>query len=176
MKVAIFLDGGYVDKVLKNDFTGTNIDYGKLSKEISQNKEILRTFYYHCLPYQGNPVTTEERERFSKAQKFHSALERLPRYEVRRGTLVKRDDRFEQKGIDTLLSIDLVKFAASGKITDAFLVAGDADFVPAVCVAKEYGVNVILYYSQHSYHKNLWQACDERIIIDQNLIQKIRRI
>lgn len=175
MKVAVFIDGGYLDKVLKKEFGAALIDYHKLSVELSGGKEILRSYYYHCLPYQSNPPTEDERVRFSKAQGFHSALERLPRYEVRCGTLVKRDNHFEQKGIDTLLSIDIVKFAASGKITDAFLIAGDGDFTPAVKVVKECGVNVILYYSRSSFHYSLWQACDERITISQTLVDKILR-
>jgi uncharacterized LabA/DUF88 family protein len=160
---------------MKNEFGMPHIDYGKLAKEVAQGKEILRTYYYHCLPYQSNPPTEEEKQRFSKAQAFHSALERLPRFEVRCGTLVKRDGDFEQKGIDTLLSIDLVKAATSGKITDAFLIAGDGDFTPAVKAAKESSVNVMLYYSKSSCHRSLWQACDERIIINQPFVNKILR-
>jgi uncharacterized LabA/DUF88 family protein len=175
MKVVIFVDGGYINKILKNEFQMPPIDYGKLSKEVADGKEILRTYYYHCLPYQSNPATPEEKIRFSKAQGFHSALEKLPRYEVRCGSLVKRDDHFEQKGIDTLLSIDLVKAATSGKITDAFLIAGDGDFIPAVKAAKESSVNVILYYSANSCHHGLWQICDERFVIDQTFVDKIRK-
>jgi uncharacterized LabA/DUF88 family protein len=115
MKIAIFIDGGYLDTIAKR--CGVKIDYCKLSVDVSQGKE--------------------EKTRFSNAQKFHQALERLPRYEVRTGRLVRRGDEYEQKGVDTLLSIDLVNLAASGKISDAVLVAGDSDFMPAVKVAKD---------------------------------------
>ncbi|MBI5886873.1 MAG: NYN domain-containing protein [Deltaproteobacteria bacterium] len=88
MKIAIFIDGGYLDKVVKNEFgIHVHIDYEKIAKELSLGKEILRTYYYHCEPYQSNPTTSDEKERFSKAQKFHSMLNKLPRYEVRLGKL-----------------------------------------------------------------------------------------
>ncbi len=105
-------------------------------------------------------------------------LERLPKYEVRLGKLAFRNGEFEQKGVDTLLSIDLVNLAASGKISDAVLMAGDSDFIPAVKVAKNYGINIHLYHSKikGQYHDALWQICDERIPIDAGLINKIKFI
>ena len=90
MKVAIFIDGGYIEKVMKHEFPSFRIDYGKLPSAISRDKEILRTYYYNCLPYQGDPPTDEERERFSRRQRFHAFLNSLPKYEVREGKLVKR--------------------------------------------------------------------------------------
>ena len=177
MKVAIFIDGGYLDKIAKDEFN-VRIDYEKLSKELSLGKEILRTYYYHCEPYQSTPVTTEERERFSKAQKFHGALIRLPRYEVKLGQLQCIRGEFRQKGVDTLLSIDIVNLAASSKISDVVLLAGDSDYLPAIKVAKEHGVNVTLYHSKERshYHNALWEICDERFSIDLGLIEKIKRI
>ena len=176
MKIAIFIDGGYLDKVFKNEFT-SYADLSKISQEICQGKEILRTYYYNCLPYQSSIPTQAENDRFSKAQKFYCAIERLPRFQIRYGKLAYRNGEFEQKKIDTLLSIDLVNLAASGKISDAVLVAGDSDFMPAVEVVKGYGVNVILYHSQRrdSYHTSLWQMCDERYAIDINLVNKIKK-
>jgi uncharacterized LabA/DUF88 family protein len=175
MKIAIFIDGGYLDKISKK--YGLFVNFVSLSKEMANGKEILRTYYYNCLPYQGSPPTPEEKERFSKAQKFYKALERLPRYEVREGRLAKRGTEFEQKGIDTLLSIDLVNLAASGQISDAVLLAGDSDFLPAVKVAKEHGVNVFLYHGKdrYDYHDSLWTICDERIPIDLAFLDKVKR-
>jgi uncharacterized LabA/DUF88 family protein len=164
LKVAIFIDGGYLDKILQNEFMARKIDYGKLSNVLSLGKEVLRTYYYNCMPYQSSPTTDEESDRFSKAQRFYDRLEKLPKYEVRLGKLAKRDGVFVQKGIDTLMSIDIVSLAASGKIEDAVLLAGDSDFVPAVNVVKTYGVNVTLFHSKNrnNYHNDLWKACDER--------------
>lgn len=175
MKIAIFIDGGYLDKISKK--YGFPVDFNRLSQEMANGKEILRTYYYNCLPYQGSPPSQEEKERFSKAQKFYKALERLPRYEVREGRLAKRGAEFEQKGIDTLLSIDLVNLAASGKISDAVLLAGDSDFLPAVKVAKDHGVNIFLYHSRdkYDYHESLWLICDERIAIDSAFLDKVKR-
>jgi uncharacterized LabA/DUF88 family protein len=175
MKVAIFIDGGYVEKVMKNEFYPDRIDYSKLPVALSRGKEILRTYYYNCLPYQGNPPTEEEKDRFSKRQRFHKMLMRLPKYEVREGRLVKRGSEFGQKGIDTLLSVDLVNLSASNKISDAVLLAGDYDYIPAITVAKDHGVNITLYYSKASVHNSLWELCDERFVFSREFVESIKR-
>ena len=38
---------------------------------------------------------------------------------------------FEQKGIDTLLSIDMVNLAATKQVSNIILLAGDSDYIPA---------------------------------------------
>lgn len=99
----------------------------------------------------------------------------MPRFEVRTGKLALRNGKYEQKGVDTLLSIDLVNLAASGKISDASLLAGDSDFIPAVKVAKNHGVNVFLYHASDRdwYHNSLWEICDERISINLDFLRKV---
>ena len=174
MKVSIFIDGGYLEKILKNEFGQIPIDFDKLSSALARGKEILRTYYYNCLPYQSSPPTEDERARFSRRQKFHTMLTRLPKYEVREGRLVRRGSEFEQKGIDTLLSIDLVNLAASNKISEAILLAGDYDFVPAVSVVKTHGVNITLYHSR-SCNQGLWDLCDERFPLTRELVESLRR-
>ena len=177
MKTAIFIDGGYLDQILKKEYNRASIDYAKLSKEISNNNLILRTYYYHCPPYQSNPPTDAERTRVSNTDRFHASLNRLPKFQVRLGRLAKRDGKVAQKGVDTLLSVDMVTLAATRQISDAILSAGDYDFIPAITVAKEHGVNITLYHSKEkgSYHDSLWNICDMRHSIDQTLIDNIKR-
>ena len=61
-------------------------------------------------------------------------------------------------------------------MSNIVLLAGDSDYVPAVEVAKTHGVGIILYHSQRtdSYHKDLWNVCDERFPINQSMINKIK--
>lgn len=93
-----------------------------------------------------------------------------------RGTDNAGNKSFEQKGIDTLLSIDMVNLAATRQVSDIILLAGDSDYIPAIEVTKTHGVGVILYHSQRkdSYHINLWMACDERVPINPAVINKIK--
>ena len=177
-RIAIFIDGAYLDFVLKDHFGLPRVDFHRLAEHMAGGIEILRTYYYHCPPYQGSPPTPEERERFSRADRFHKYLERLPRYEVRLGRLARRYDeqgnlRFEQKRVDIKLGVDMALLAGKSQIIHAALVAGDSDFLPAIEAAKVEGVLVHLYHGP-TYHKDLWDQCDERTLIDQALIDAIR--
>ena len=98
-RVAIFIDGAYLDFMLRDEFNGARIDYSLLSRSLSCNLDILRTYYYHCLPYQGSPPTLEESERFAKAESFFNSLRRLPRYEVRLGKIAFRGTSLEGKAL-----------------------------------------------------------------------------
>jgi uncharacterized LabA/DUF88 family protein len=182
MRAAIFIDGAYFEKVIKNEFGEITIDFKKLVEVLTDGRELLRTYYYNCLPYQSTVPTPEESKRFANKERFFSYLRRLPRFNIRLGKLAFRGtDRegnkvFEQKGIDTLLSIDMVNLAATKQVSNIILLAGDSDYIPAIEVTKTHGVGAILYHSQRrdSYHINLWEACDERCPINQSLINKIK--
>ena len=179
-RIAIFIDGAYLDNVLRDEFHNTQIDYAALSNLLAGDMNILRTYYYHCPAYRSNPSTPQEDERYSSQRRFFAALERLPRYTVRLGRLAHRgSDRqgrpiFEQNQVDILLGVDLVQLAAKQAIQEAVLVAGDSDFIPAVLVAKFEGVLVRLYHG-HRPQSELWQEADERIQLTQILIDSVRR-
>jgi uncharacterized LabA/DUF88 family protein len=173
-KAAVFVDGGFFGKVL-DDLGKPRIDFEKLSDNLCADNKRLRTYYYDCLPYQGDPPTPEERERYSKKSRWLDKLLLLPRFEVRLGKL---SPRFEQKGVDILFSVDLVRMSWAKQIDRAILITGDSDFIPAVNAAKETGIIVELYYyiSPHengpSTHQELIRAVDERYMINQDLIDR----
>jgi uncharacterized LabA/DUF88 family protein len=109
------------------------------------------------------------------SDRFFTALDRLPRFEIRFGRLRKTNSNppFEQKGVDVLLSVDLVRLSSSNKIDKAILVSGDSDFVPAVRVAKDEGVIVELFYSKgQNLSRELYQICDDRFDITKDMIDK----
>ena len=163
-KIAIFIDGGYLYRILEDDFGGLKIDYKKLSSLIAANHSLLRTYYYDCPPYESPKPTNEEIQRKSAKQRFFSALEKIERYEVRLGRLRFTGEKYEQKGVDVHLAIDLVQLASKHLITYAALIAADNDFVPAVKVAKNEGVVVQLYHGKSfDRRQHLWQVCDDRI-------------
>jgi uncharacterized LabA/DUF88 family protein len=178
-RTAVFIDAAYLQFVLKEEFGRPSIEFSVLVSRMTGSRELLRAYYYDCLPYQSATPTDEERERFAKRQKFHHALSRIPRFDIRLGKLEKRGTEggkpvFEQKRVDILLSVDLVQLAAKHQITDAMIIAGDSDFLPAIEVAKQEGVVVHLYHGAYP-HNDLVQRCDERTRIDADFIAAIKR-
>ena len=195
-RLAIFVDGGYLDSLAEDEFS-MRVDMGKLGDEIRQiittksqdNVELLRTFYYDCLPYKSNPPTEEEALRFGKKRRFFSALSYLPRFSVREGRLVFRDKDakgkpiFQQKRVDLLLGLDFALLSGKQKIAHAAVVSGDSDLVPAFSVAKEEGILVWLFHGPRiskkdgssTFANELWQEADERYEIDSKFMRRIQR-
>lgn len=175
---AIFVDGGYFDRVSR-DCGSPRIDFGKLATELAKPNDLLRTYYYHCLPYQSVPPTQEEIDRHLGKQRFFSALNRLNRFEVREGKLefrgVDKDTLkpiFEQKRVDIYLGVDLVLLAVKNKIARAILITGDSDFLPAIRAAKNEGVLIHLFHGSgpQQPHRDLWEEADDRTLITPDLL------
>ncbi len=179
-RVAILIDGGYLDRVLKDEFQGTRIRFDALSKQLAGDSDILRTYYYYCPRYQENNPTIEESERYERQQSFFTKLGNLPRFTVRLGRLAYRVDgnlerpRFEQKMVDMYLGVDMVKLAVKQEIQEVILVAGDSDFIPAVQAAKQEGVLVRLCHGGNS-SEDLRRECDERIQFSPQIVEAVRR-
>ena len=90
--IAIFIDGAYLQKISYQASITYRMDISKLVDCIAGDLPIRRVYYYDCLPYQSPQPTEEEKDRFSKKQKFFQALESFDRMEVRLGRLEKRGE------------------------------------------------------------------------------------
>jgi len=195
-RLAIFIDGGYLDALAEDEFK-IRIDYEKLVSKIQEivasktpeSVDLLRTLYYHCLPYQSSHPTAVEAMRYSKKRSFFSALKRIPRFAIREGRLnYKGIDNmgkpiFQQKRVDLMLGLDFALLSGKQQITHAVIVSGDSDLLPAFHVAKEEGILVWLFHGppiskkdgSATYAHELWESADERFEIDLNFMQDIER-
>lgn len=177
---AVFIDGGYLSKILKQHFNEAAIDYSLFAKECAESHEIFRVYYYDCPPYQSTHPTTWERDFISKRQKFLAALPRLSRFEVRLGRLEHRgiDDKgnpiFQQKRVDLQMGLDIASLASKGRVEMIVLVSGDSDLMPAVEFAKNESILVRLVHGpRQTYHQDLWDKVDERKEISEELIRHV---
>lgn len=170
MRAAIFIDGGYFLQQLKNAKHTPN--YEKISDHLlatirkAAPVDLLRCYFYYCAPWMPQNPSEEALRRMENHKTFVNELESLSRWQVRLGKLEKRWDGqkeyFEQKRVDVLLSIDMVRHATAGHIHHAILIAGDSDFIPAVQAAKESGVVVSLWCGgTNTVHKDLVTLVDE---------------
>jgi len=183
-RAAVLIDGGYLDKV-RLSFNKPILDIVKFSDIIcGDNCERFRTYYYDALPWVGETPNPQDLQRRQAKQRYLDSLRMLHRVEVRLGEVQRIEVKctkgqnhinFIQKLVDVLLSVDVVRLAWGGFIDKIVLVSGDRDFLPAVNAGKDAGVIIKLVYANppHAYvHTNLLMACDERQIIDQELVKK----
>lgn len=184
-RCSVFLDGGYLDKVLRLDFPGRRIDYEKLVNAMAVPDEMLRAYYYHCMPYRSNPQTDEERERYSRMHRFTTKLAYLPRFEIRLGRLVRRgttdegEPLFVQKRVDCMVGVDMALLAGKRHVTRIALLTGDSDLIPAVEAIKREAVLVTLWHGTTGGRtppsRELFECCDERCEINDQFISPLIR-
>jgi len=172
-KAGLFIDGGYFNKI-KNNLGTRDIDFLKLSDSICNiiNVKRLRTYYYHCMPIKTKNDKEDDR-RISRMESFLTKLKRLPRFEIKLGKLQMIGGKFRQKMVDVLMSIDIMDMCFDKQISNVIIVAGDADFVPAIKKAKSYGAIVHLFYHPSSVHNELLDNVDELHEIDKELISEL---
>ena len=182
-KCAIYIDGGYLDNVLRRDHKSVRFDYGKFMTRTRGGDDLLRAYYYHCMPYQSSPPTDEERKRFAAKQRFINVLNHIPRVEVRLGDLQRHgvtkngDDIYVQKRVDVMMAVDMVLLAAKHRVDRIVLLTGDSDAIPAVEAVKAEGVIVTLLHGslqgRASPSRELYQIVDERFEIDNDFVSAV---
>ena len=174
-KASLFIDGGYLARILKDSFSEARIDFGKLSDEVCSKVDCfrLRTYYYTCEPFMREK-NEKDIQKQASFQKFISKLKRLPRFEVKLGRLQLINGTFKQKMVDVLMSLDISTMSYENQVQHIIIIAGDSDFIPAIRNAKSYGTIIHLFYHPSSVHNDLLDHVDERYEITKELIDKIK--
>ncbi|MFC1670847.1 NYN domain-containing protein [Spirochaetota bacterium] len=169
MRAAIFIDGAYFLSFMKKyDITPKYdelVDYILKPLRKSVPLDVLRCYFYYCAPWVSQDPSESEKKRMEEHDAFMEEITSLDRWAVRLGKLHKRWDGqktyFEQKRVDVLLSVDMVRHSASGHIQHVVVIAGDSDFIPAIEATQESGATVTLWCGDvASIHKDLVELAD----------------
>jgi uncharacterized LabA/DUF88 family protein len=113
--------------------------------------ELLRVYWYDAA--RDRVPTIDQR-----------VIAQMPWVKLRLGNL---NARGQQKGVDAQIRADMEALARHRAITDAVLIAGDEDMVPAVEAAQAYGVRVHLWGIEPPYGTN--QA--ERLVWESDTVE-----
>ncbi|HEH8419025.1 NYN domain-containing protein [Pseudomonas aeruginosa] len=133
--------------------------------ELSGGIPLLRIYWYDAI---GSKGPTLEQKRLANSNNV----------KVRMGTL---NGSGEQKGVDSMIVIDMIELARNHAITDAVLVSGDEDVRVGVQFAQSYGVRVHLIGIAAATGKNnqspsLVQEADTQVNWNQDVIQSFLTI
>ena len=169
MRAAVFIDGAYILSHLKQHDLAP--DYPRLADYFTQPlrksvpMDLLRCYFYYCPPWMSPDPTDAEKRRMTEHDAFMTKITSLERWSVRLGKLQRRWDghreTYEQKRVDVLLSVDMVRHSAAGHIQHAVIVAGDSDFIPAIEAAKDSGATVTLWCGEeNTVHRDLVDMAD----------------
>ncbi|MEM0134631.1 MAG: NYN domain-containing protein [Thermoplasmatales archaeon] len=168
----IFIDGMHLQHVLDN-LNVKGIDFEKFSDKLANNKR-SRTYFFDALPF--------NKENKPGKEKFLSKLNYLKSFQVEQGYVKMESIKCEccgcdvgvvrQKKVDVLLATRLVERSLETK--RLVLVAGDADFVPAIEVAKRKAKVALAYLPGITAHQ-LIQTADEKIELSSAFFSDCKR-
>ena len=159
-RVMVFIDAGYLDRCAREHFGGGRLDYTKFSRKVTAGKRLIRTYYYDGRI--ENPPSDYWKGRQRRQQSLAAALARQPSLEIRWGKLqFGEDGSARQKGVDVLISLDMLLIAHKNNYDTAVLVSGDGDFADIVRMLKDEGRKVTLV--THLLHSafSLEEAADD---------------
>lgn len=189
---AVLIEAHYLDLISKE--LGLNgdkrIDIKSLAIKMAKENNLWckEIFFYTCPPFQSSKPTADESRRKAKYDKFKDRLQKMDII-VREGRLQKlkilrdgkQEEKFTEKGVDTLFTIDLLKLKEKYSIKTAILLTCDTDFVPVIKAAKEEGTRVILYYYTDNKNKTrfslsyyLANVCDSRVLLTEQLLNEVK--
>ena len=131
---------------------------------------IQRVYYYDAIV----PVEDDPDEHKRQREFFNKLQLQMNMCEVKLGHLIKTDKGFKQKGVDTLIAIDMLTKAYLNHYDVAYLIAGDGDFVSMVKAVKDYtGKIVIGIFEPTSASKELIRTFDLTSVIRKEKLKEI---
>ena len=172
---AVFVDAGYFyaqgsqllagerqsrEKCALN-IEALHAEIATLASAVAPEARFLRTYWYDGLIRGGVPTSEQ------------TALGRANDIKLRLGMV---NSRGQQKGVDSLIVIDLVELARNRAVTDAIIIAGDEDIRIGVQLAQNFGVRVHLVGIKPalgSQSPDLVAEADNHIEWDEAIVSKI---
>ena len=174
-RVVVLIDGMYLQEVQNALGLAGRLDYEKLTDKLVGDSKRYRTYVFDALPLPGSP-------RRDRKEGFLTKLDYLDRFQVEPGHL--KIERYicsrcgsaiavaKQKRVDVLISTRMLECSYDSKIDRIVLLAGDADFIPAVEVAKRRTAVVLAYGDtrEATASEELKRTCDGRIKLNQDYL------
>ena len=176
-KTILFIDGAYLSFISKYFGKGKPLKYKieKFAVNLCNELNLFceEIYYYTSPPYKSPTPTENEKQRQRNYDKFISKIKLTkPKIIIKEGRCQKIDNIFQQKGVDTLMTMDLLRVPRKVGIKNIIIVTSDTDFVPIIKDLKQEGINTILAYftdkrrkSAFSLSNHLWKICNKRILI-----------
>lgn len=174
---ALFLDGAYLEFFLNKTYNQAPLDFARLVRVLTPpGSRLLRAYYYHSLPFVDDESEEKIWQLYEGRKRFFHALNMKAGLKVREGRVTRRFDQngepvYSQQGTDILMVLDLANFAHKHLIDNAVLLTGDSSFTPAVQMAQQEGVRVIVWHAPNESSSNrLLITADEAYPVDQAVV------
>ncbi|MBA7650942.1 hypothetical protein ES703_58757 [subsurface metagenome] len=177
-RVCIFIDGSNLEISIKNSFN-KRVAPEKLSNKLAAGRRLIRVLYYEAPLIQNvNPTS------FNGQQQFFQRLRMHPLFEIRLGRRVQRNKQTKcpkcgeahdnptwvQKGVDSLLTFDLVSLAFRNAYDTAIVIAGDEDFVTPCIEVRCLGKMVENAFTKYGWAPRLKLVADNTLELTEDYL------
>ncbi|HEV8404716.1 MAG TPA: NYN domain-containing protein [Nitrososphaera sp.] len=174
-RVMAFIDGNYLRKDVEKLFGDVDIHYSKLLLTVVirglhpfYRGTLVRTYYYDAIP---NPAETIA---FQKQMEYFRTIGKYDGFEVREGRAIKKGSKgLSQKGVDTLITMDMLSKAYEDQYDAAVLLSGDNDFLDLVYELKDRGKVIIGAFFEHSVSEPLKNSFDRKIVLEKASMEQL---
>lgn len=172
-----FIDGGYLQSTCKKLFGHDKIDFAKVGSKLREAFQIclvgqfqidlIRIYYYDAI------VEATHQDYHSQKQYFNSVYD-APLYSVRLGSLVESPKvGFRQKGVDILMSTDVLTKAYRNQYGAGIFLMGDRDFVPLIEAVNDAGKKTVCVYYPPFTSEELLKTFDMSIGLGKSEIEDL---
>ena len=132
-----------------------------LARKLIGNRTLVFIGFYCAPPPSYLQVGDEaDKNRYALATRYYSLVDKTEGITIHYATVNGSRGNLQEKNLDSRMTVDIVKMAATNQYDTAIIVSNDADYVPAVEGAKEFGKKVEVVYFANQGSMELRQKCD----------------
>ena len=140
-RICLFIDGSNFYHALKGAGLPTNVDFARLSAELTgAERRHIHTYYYNTpliRPRANDPQFAAKDEQCRAQQRFFNALRFVPNLTFRAGRFQRLPNGgIVEKGVDVALAADMLTLAFKDRYDVAILISSDADYKHAIETVK----------------------------------------
>lgn len=163
-RVIVFIDNSNVFKLLDSlqelnpDMWCKQYNPLVLAEKLAGDRQLERVMFYCTPPPQD--LLRREPEKYSAQNRYYEKVAKLPKVEVKFGTLKNIDGNLNEKNLDTQLTANMITMASANRYDHAIIVSNDGDFVSAVEGAKEQGKKVEVGHFKMRVSMDLKKSAD----------------
>lgn len=178
-RIFIFIDGSNIEIAVRNNFNRRVLPE-PLARKLTGERKIMGVNYYE------SPLLPDVDEKsYNEQQKFFDRLRKNPHFNVRLGRRVRREREYEcpecrhkfkkttyeQKGVDSLIALDLITLATRNAYDVAILVGGDQDFIHPIREIRMMGKQVENAFVEQGWSSVLKDVVDKTILLDEEFLK-----
>jgi uncharacterized LabA/DUF88 family protein len=162
----LFIDGACLDNILirigKELFNGDKVDL--VHEYLGGGYD--KVFYYDALPRKNKGESEVDfADRLSAKEYFLNNLKVKDKFHVYEGVVLERRQQLNQKAVDIMIAVDMLRHSFRKNMDKATLLTGDLDFKPLLDALILEGMYTTLWFDPRITSKELLYSADSNQVL-----------